>query len=47
MYFSKDIGFVLAFINDYMDECSKNKAICMEEFLQDIKPTDFNMKFDG
>lgn len=47
MYFSKDINFVLAFINDYMDECPYNSGICIPEFLQDVKPIDFDMRFDG
>jgi len=47
MYFSKDIGFVLAFIHDYIDGCTENKDICMPEFLEDIKPHNFDMRFNG
>lgn len=46
-YFSKDLGFVLAFLNDYIDECPENRSICMPDFLQEIEPCNFDMKFDG
>lgn len=37
----------MAFLNDYIDECLQNKHIFLEDFLQDIQPSEFDMKFNG
>ena len=42
----KDIGFVLAFLKDYIDECFTNKNIFIQDFLQDIVPSKYEMKVD-
>jgi hypothetical protein len=46
-YFSKEPSFVLAFLNDFMDQSLENKLVFMDGFLQDIQPSDFDMRFDG
>lgn len=43
----KDIGFVLAFLKDYIDQCFANKNIFIQDFLQDIVPSKYEMKVDG
>jgi hypothetical protein len=46
-YFSKEPCFVMAFLNDFMDQSLENKLVFMDGFLQDIQPSDFDMRFDG
>jgi hypothetical protein len=43
----KDIGFVLAFLKDYIDECFTYKNIFIQDFLQDIVPSKYEMKVDS
>ena len=43
-YIEKDVAFILAFLKDFVEECVTNKETFLQNFMQDIVPTDIDMK---
>ena len=40
----RSVGFLLAFLKDYIEESANKKETFLEDFMQDIVPTQFDMK---
>lgn len=45
-YYSRKPAFILAWVNDFLQQCLKNKEVFLSDFLQELEPISFDAKFN-